>query len=133
MCNCSMQDSGQVYPEGCTAGIHEFGGGLTCPLLALGREALQAPSSSTGKGSRDGVFMPTHAGGKATPAKVELQSFPPCPCILYEVVSLRSGGWASQLSDVAQYFFEGVQQSQTTADCSCQHMLVGRPLQPRLN
>ena len=63
-----MQDSGQVYPEGCAAGIHVFGGGLTCPLLALGRDPLHASSSSR-KGSKDGVFLPTHAGGKATPVK----------------------------------------------------------------
>ena len=68
MWDCSMQDSGQVYPEGCAVGIHEFGGGLTCPLLALGREPLHASSSSR-KGSKDGVFLPTHAGGKATRAK----------------------------------------------------------------
>lgn len=72
-----MQEAGQVYPEGCTAGMHKFGGGLTCPLLALGREPLQAFGSSTGKGSRDGVFLPTHAGGEATPAKVEPRPFPP--------------------------------------------------------
>ncbi|KAK9862397.1 hypothetical protein WJX84_002635 [Apatococcus fuscideae] len=64
-----MQDSGLVYPEGCTTGIHVFGGGLTCPIMALGRELLH-DSSSTGKGSRNGVFLPTHAGGKATSAKV---------------------------------------------------------------
>ncbi|KAK9862398.1 hypothetical protein WJX84_002635 [Apatococcus fuscideae] len=68
-----MQDSGLVYPEGCTTGIHVFGGGLTCPIMALGRELLH-DSSSTGKGSRNGVFLPTHAGLRMITPGVQMEA-----------------------------------------------------------
>lgn len=46
------------------------------------------------------------------------------------LVSLDLGGWASQLSAVAQCF-SGRSAITDIADSSCQHMLVGRALQPR--
>ena len=74
-----MQDLSHSHLEAYSAGVHEFCGLQACPFLALGRDPLQA-FSKIAKGSRDGVFTATHAGGMAAPAKVKPWPLPfECP------------------------------------------------------